>query len=192
VRVDSAHHGVCPPVSNHIYRERAAQMFSAPRDYRRFRCTSFTQHQLLHDSACGMVGPGNNTVFITFDLVQTVRLGSTTIHVRTFGGTWRAVDNLSIVFFSGTSFPSGYYARTYHGPELYALFEVKGDPLSLASGECPTQYTRWPHGSSFILFGSSTARALSVARQGYTVSFARSVVLANAFHRQNQPRSARQ
>jgi hypothetical protein len=143
-RVVSAHHGVCPTSSNRIYSDRAANLFSTPIKAAEYRGLAHTEAQLLRD---GGRYPGNSTIFITFDKIRAVRFVGWpfALGVRTFGAQWiGAQSQPTSLYFTTIDSPKppvspGSRTQATAAPDVYyAGFEISGDPLHLASGECPT------------------------------------------------------
>lgn len=143
--VKTAHHGVCPPASRHVFGARAGRLFSQPIPYRPYHCGGHTEADLLQ-GGCGRHEFGNNTVFITLDRTRSVRFvqdGYTEdAHVRTFGEAWDDKLHRAIMFFAVRDFPRpplppGGQRFVYRGPPFYGLFGIEGDPLGIAQSECP-------------------------------------------------------
>ena len=145
LRVLSAHHGICPPKSNRVFGGRAARLFSAPIEYLPYHCMSYPMAQLLRGN-CGGDKLDRNVVFITLDKRQRVRFTQDgyelTVQVKTFGENWDPRNRRAALYFSNNDFPKlprppGSPRRRYEGPEMYGEFGISGDPLSIASSECP-------------------------------------------------------
>lgn len=143
--VTTANHGACPPASRRIFGTRAAQLFSQPIPYLPYKCTSHTEADLLQ-GGCGPHEFGKSVVFITLDHPRSVRFvqgdSAFDASVRTFGEAWDEQRHRATLFFAVRAFPHptppGPRPSVYRGPPLYGEFAIAGDPLGIASGECPT------------------------------------------------------
>jgi hypothetical protein len=143
--VTTAHHGPCPRASWSILAARAAQLFSKPIPYLPYLCMAHTEAALLR-AGCGRNKSGNSTVFITLTRSRSVRFLQDGIvseaRIRTFGEAWDDKLHRATMFFAVRAFPHvppppGARRFVYRGPPLYGEFGIEGDPLGIASGECP-------------------------------------------------------
>ena len=142
-RVVSGHHGICPHSSNRIFGSRAAKLFGSTLPYLPYKCTARTEFELLR-SSCET--RADMVVFITLARPQTITFlqdaHGLRVRVQTFGAEWQSKYRREILFFDLNDFPQIALIAAAHSkpkrPGMFELFGVAGDPLDLASGECPT------------------------------------------------------
>lgn len=111
IKVESAHHGECPPASRRIFGERAARLLAQTLPYWPYKCMSFTEDQLLQ-GACS--SPQHlkipTTVLITLTDEQTVRFVQhggqmVSVHFRKFGALWEAQTRNDALLIDTDAFP---------------------------------------------------------------------------------------
>ncbi len=134
----SAHRGACDKAARQRYGARIARLLHDRLPYVVYHCMSHTEATWLR----GGCGKNDRVVFMTFARPQAVHFEQdghvAKVYVRTLGVKWEALGKREMLLIDPQVFkippPPG--ASPYHGPELFAMFGVDGDPVGLAGGEC--------------------------------------------------------